>query len=100
MQSTVFGNMLYGEFKENNKNEIPIQDIDPTAFEYIKSVFYTATPVLTADIAIDVLFIAQKYLLKQMQNDVIKFILSVNERKNLKVRVHSKIQAILQRHTL
>ena len=88
MQSTVFGNMLYGEFKENNKNEIPIQDIDPTAFEYIKSVFYAAIPVLTADIAIDVLFIAQKYLLKQLKDDVTKFILKMKGKNNFMVNIH------------
>ena len=80
-QSTIFKFMLYGNFKESKKNKIIIKDVNPDAFNYICKIFYAAKPKLTTNIAVDVLYICYKYFLKNIQNDIIQYIISSQDVK-------------------
>ena len=80
-QSTIFKFMLYGNFKESKNNKIIIKDVNPDAFDYICKIFYAAKPKLTTNIAVDVLYICYKYFLKNIQNDIIQYIISSQDVK-------------------
>eukprot|EP01084_Bolivina_argentea_P076705 139050_1 len=63
--SIVFRQMLYGQFNESNpKNHVILNDITIDAFKYLRNTFYNINDKLTSSIVINVLFAAQKYLIK------------------------------------
>jgi len=82
--SPVFRRMLFGSMMESNpSNEVILSDITVAAFKYLRSTFYNVfdresfDSVLSAQIVVDVLFSAQKYLIDPLVTKCISFIKSV-----------------------
>lgn len=78
MQSTVFENMLYGDFYESNCNEVILKDIEPDAFKYIRNTFHLQNPELNYNILLHVFYAANKYLLKDIEKKCTEYLQNIN----------------------
>merc|ERR1719384_1949694 len=84
MQSPVFNSMLYGRMMESNpSNQVVLHDVTTDALKYLRATFYNLFDkeakhsILTADIVVDVLFAAQKYIITPLVAKCMSFIANI-----------------------
>ena len=79
MHSKVLENMLFGSMQESLlENQVIIPDVSPKAFNYFQLLIYSHSPSLNYDICIDVLYLAQKYLIDFIVKECKDHILLIN----------------------
>ena len=77
LQSAVLKAQLFGEMKEKEEI-IVISDITPTAFKFLKDVFYAKEREFTPENVLDVLEASKFYLLEELQRQCYKFLESMD----------------------
>ena len=79
IHSKVLENMLFGPMKESlTENQVIIPDVHPLAFRYFQGLVYSQHPPLNYDVAVHVLYLAQKYLMEVLVQETKNYILSVD----------------------
>eukprot|EP01083_Nonionella_stella_P209032 758090_1 len=90
-QSQVFRTMLFGNYSESVSKDKPvlIGDMTPSAFKYIRSMFYFQNPKLTCDIVVDVLYASRIYFIHTLVTKCHQFLLNIEQAKNWYHIMHS-----------
>ena len=72
-QSEVLENMLYGVMAESlSSNDVIIEDITPDSFEWFKQYCYGLNPIVNKNNIVDVLYLCDKYCIKNLHDLYIK----------------------------